>query len=162
MRKRATQIVNWDISPTINTTRYNPQCWSWNYNKCSKIAVSVSCDPKGKFKSCHHDLNMLRVKLATRKDASLSRIPPIEPSFKQQFWWLIIHLLILLVNIGCLLVGQTILTKITSLTWAQLSAAYALLINLLYHVFTAIFVVCIDCFYIIMYFVFVLRKLWQI
>jgi len=34
--------------------------------------------------------------------------------------WLII---LLLVNIGCLLGGQTILTKITSLTWAQLSAA---------------------------------------
>jgi hypothetical protein len=32
-------------------------------------------------------------------------------------------LLILLVNIGCVLLFQTILAKITSLTWAQLSAA---------------------------------------
>jgi hypothetical protein len=48
---------------------------------CGKIAESLLCDPKGKFKSCHHDLNMLRVKLATSKDASLSRIPPSDHPF---------------------------------------------------------------------------------
>jgi hypothetical protein len=57
---------------------FTGQCWSWNYNKCSKIAVSLLCDPKGKFKSYHHDLNMLRIKLAASKDASLSRIPPSD------------------------------------------------------------------------------------
>ena len=49
----------------------------------AKHALSLLYDHKGKLKSCHHDLNMLRVKLATSKDASLSRIPPSEPSFKQ-------------------------------------------------------------------------------
>ena len=33
---------------------------------------------QGKIQSCHHDVNMLRVKLATSKDASLSRIPPSD------------------------------------------------------------------------------------
>ena len=47
------------------------------------LGASNFYDPNGKFKSCHHDLNMLRVKLATSKDVSLSRIPPSEPSFKQ-------------------------------------------------------------------------------
>ena len=63
-------LTNADLETTINAARH---------------AISLLCDPKGKFKSCHHYLNMLRVKLATRKDASLSGIPPIEPSFKQQF-----------------------------------------------------------------------------
>jgi hypothetical protein len=49
----------------------------------AKHALSLLYDHKGKLKLCHHDLNMLRVKLATSKDASLSRIPPSEPSFKQ-------------------------------------------------------------------------------
>jgi hypothetical protein len=63
-------LTNGDLETTINAARH---------------AVSLLCDPKGKFKSCHHDLNMLRVKLVTSKDDSLSRIPPREPSFKQQF-----------------------------------------------------------------------------
>ena len=57
---------------------FTDQCWSWSYTECSKIAVSLLCYQKDKFKSCHHDLNMLRVKLATSKDASLSRIPPSD------------------------------------------------------------------------------------
>jgi len=61
-------LTNADLETTINAARH---------------AISLLYDPKGKFKSCHHDLNMLRVKLATSKDASLSRIPPSEPSFKQ-------------------------------------------------------------------------------
>jgi hypothetical protein len=46
-------LTNGDLETTINAARH---------------AVSLLCDPKGKFKSCHHDLNMLRVKLATSKD----------------------------------------------------------------------------------------------
>ena len=57
---------------------FTDQCWSWSYTECNKIAVSLLCYQKEKFKSCHHDLNMLRVKLATSKDASLSRIPPSD------------------------------------------------------------------------------------
>ena len=60
-------LTNVDLETTINAARH---------------AVYLLYNPKGKFKSCHHDLNMLRVILATRKDASFSRIPPIEPSFK--------------------------------------------------------------------------------
>ena len=63
-------LINADLETTINAARH---------------AVSLLYDPKGKCKSCHHHLSMLRVKLATSKDASLSRIPPSEPSFKQQF-----------------------------------------------------------------------------
>jgi hypothetical protein len=58
--------TNADFETTINATR---------------PAVSLLYDPKGKFKLCHHDLNMLRVKLATSKDASLSRIPPSDHPF---------------------------------------------------------------------------------
>jgi hypothetical protein len=50
--------------------------------QCS-LSFSHSKYSHGTFKSCHHDLNMLRVKLATNKDSPLSRIPPSEPSFKQ-------------------------------------------------------------------------------
>ena len=61
-------LTNADFETTINAAR---------------PAVSLLYNPKGKFKLCHHDLNLLRVKLATNKGASLSRIPPSEPSFKQ-------------------------------------------------------------------------------
>ena len=61
-------LTNVDLETTINAARH---------------AVSLLYDPKAKLKSRHHDLNMLRVKLATSKGASLSRIPPSEPSFKQ-------------------------------------------------------------------------------
>jgi len=63
-------LINADLETTINAARH---------------AVSLLYDRNGKCKSCHHHLNMLRVKLATSKDASLSRIPPSKPSFKQQF-----------------------------------------------------------------------------
>ena len=61
-------LTNTDLETAINAARH---------------AVSLLYDPNGKFKSCHHDLNMLRFKLATSQDVSLSRIPPSEPSFKQ-------------------------------------------------------------------------------
>ena len=61
-------LTNADLETTINAARH---------------AVPLLYDPKGKFKSCRHDLNMLRVELVTSKDASLSRISPSEPSFKQ-------------------------------------------------------------------------------
>ena len=53
-------LTNADLETTINAARHK---------------VSLLYDPKGKFKSCHHDLNMLRFKLATSQDVSLSRIP---------------------------------------------------------------------------------------
>jgi hypothetical protein len=56
---------------------------------------------------------------AARRAVSLLYIFFYDPKGKFKS----LHMLILLVNIGCLLVGQTILTKIISLTWAQLSAA---------------------------------------
>jgi hypothetical protein len=58
-------LTNADLGTTMHAARH---------------AVSLLYDPKGKFKSCHHDLNMLRIKLAISKDASLSRIPTSEPS----------------------------------------------------------------------------------
>ena len=61
-------MTNADLETTMNTAKH---------------ALSFLYDPKGTFKSCHHDLYMLQVKLATSKDALLSRIPPSEPSFKQ-------------------------------------------------------------------------------
>ena len=61
-------LTNADLETTMNTAKH---------------ALSLLYDPKGKFKSCHHVLYMLLVKLATSKDALLSRIPPSEPSFKQ-------------------------------------------------------------------------------
>ena len=61
-------LTNADLETTMNTAKH---------------ALSFLYDPKGTFKSCHHDLYMLLVKLATSKDALLSRIPPSEPSFKQ-------------------------------------------------------------------------------
>jgi hypothetical protein len=54
-RQRTTQVMNWYISPsTLN-----------------------------KYKSCHTNLNKLRVRLATSKDCTLVRIPPSESAFKQ-------------------------------------------------------------------------------
>ena len=61
-------LTNADLETTINAARH---------------AVSLLFDRKGKFKSCHHDLNLLWVKLETSKGASISRIPPSEPSLKQ-------------------------------------------------------------------------------
>ncbi|CAG2250192.1 unnamed protein product [Mytilus edulis] len=45
--------------------------------------VSELYDLKGQYKSSHHDLNKLRVRLATSKDCSLVRLPPSESSFEQ-------------------------------------------------------------------------------
>ncbi|CAC5359720.1 unnamed protein product [Mytilus coruscus] len=45
--------------------------------------VASLYDPKGKFRNLHDDLNKLRVKFATTKDANLVRIPPCENSFLQ-------------------------------------------------------------------------------
>ena len=58
-------LTNTDLETTINAARH---------------ALSLIYDPKEKFKSCHHDLNILRIKLATSKDASLSRIICYEQS----------------------------------------------------------------------------------
>jgi hypothetical protein len=100
-------LTNVDLETTMNTAKH---------------ALSLLYDPKGKFKSCHHVLYMLLVKLATSKDALLSRIPPSEPSFKQHVLRSSIQATVWMAS-GCVLVDQIILTKITSLTWAQLSAA---------------------------------------
>ena len=56
-------LTNADLGTTINATRH---------------AVSLLYDPKGKFKSCHHDLKMLRVKLATNNMC-------LDLAYKQQF-----------------------------------------------------------------------------
>ncbi|CAC5369229.1 unnamed protein product [Mytilus coruscus] len=45
--------------------------------------VASLYDPKGKFRNLNDDLNKLRVKFATTKDANLVRIPPCENSFLQ-------------------------------------------------------------------------------
>lgn len=39
--------------------------------------VASLYDPKGKFRNLHDDLNKLRVKFETTKDANLVRIPPL-------------------------------------------------------------------------------------
>ena len=45
--------------------------------------VAMLYDQKGKFKNLHSDLNKMRVKLATTKDASLAKLPPCESTFTQ-------------------------------------------------------------------------------
>ena len=50
---------------------------------CCKKSCAKLYDPKAKYKSCHTNLNKLRVRLATSKDCSLVRIPPSESAFKQ-------------------------------------------------------------------------------
>ena len=49
----------------------------------SRKLISRLCDPKGKSRRCHIDLNKLRVKLTTVKDSTLVRHPPNEDTFKQ-------------------------------------------------------------------------------
>ena len=49
----------------------------------ARKVVAKLYDPKAKYKSCHTNLNKLRVRLATSKDCSLVRIPPSESAFKQ-------------------------------------------------------------------------------
>ena len=49
----------------------------------SRKLIATLYDTKGKFASCHGDLNKLRVKLATTKDSALARLPPCEASFRQ-------------------------------------------------------------------------------
>ena len=45
--------------------------------------MSKLYDPKVKYKSCHTNLNKLRVVLATSKNCSLVRLPPSESTFTQ-------------------------------------------------------------------------------
>jgi hypothetical protein len=54
-------LTNADLETTMNTAKH---------------ALSLLCDPKGKFKSCHHDLYMLLVKLATSKELVQGRCFP--------------------------------------------------------------------------------------
>ena len=103
-------LTSADLESTINTTRH---------------ALSLLYAPKGTFKSCHHDLNMLLVKLATSKDVLLSRIPHSEPSFQQ----------------------HVLRSSLQATVWfccLQSRGILPLIFDLLYHVFTTIFVVCID------------------
>jgi hypothetical protein len=49
-------LTNADLETTMNTAKH---------------ALSLPCDPKGKFKSCHHDLYMLLITNTTTLDADL-------------------------------------------------------------------------------------------
>jgi hypothetical protein len=49
----------------------------------ARKVVAKLYDPKAKYKSCHTNLNKLRVRLSTSKDCSLVLIPPSESTFKQ-------------------------------------------------------------------------------
>jgi hypothetical protein len=49
---------------------------------CSSRFVARLCDQKS-FASSHHNINKLRVKLATSRDASLVRLPPSEAALRQ-------------------------------------------------------------------------------
>jgi hypothetical protein len=49
---------------------------------CSSRFVARLCDQKS-FASSHHNINKLRVKLATVRDASLVRLPPSEAALRQ-------------------------------------------------------------------------------
>jgi hypothetical protein len=51
--------------------------------RVARKVVAKLYDPKAKHKSCHTNLNKLRVRLATSKDCSLARISPSESAFKQ-------------------------------------------------------------------------------
>jgi len=51
--------------------------------RAARQLIAPLYDTKRKFKSCHSDLNRLRVKLATSKESALVRLPPSESSFKQ-------------------------------------------------------------------------------
>jgi hypothetical protein len=48
----------------------------------ARKVVAKLYDSKAKYKSCHTNLNKLRVRLATSKDCFLVRIPPSESAFK--------------------------------------------------------------------------------
>jgi hypothetical protein len=49
---------------------------------CSSRFVARLYDQKS-FASCHHNINKLRVKLATGQDASLVRLPPSEATLRR-------------------------------------------------------------------------------
>ncbi|CAC5420188.1 unnamed protein product [Mytilus coruscus] len=48
---------------------------------CSRRFVARLYDQKKKYASCHQDINKLQVKLATSKDSSLVRLPPLKRRF---------------------------------------------------------------------------------
>jgi hypothetical protein len=50
---------------------------------CSSWFVARLYDQKKSFASSHHNINKLRVKLATSRDASLVRLPPSEAALRQ-------------------------------------------------------------------------------
>jgi hypothetical protein len=50
---------------------------------CSSWFVAKLCDQKKSFASSHHNINKLRVKLVTSRDASLVRLPPSEAALRQ-------------------------------------------------------------------------------
>ena len=50
---------------------------------CSSWFVARLYDQKKSFASSHHNINKLRVKLATSRDASLVRLPPSEAALHQ-------------------------------------------------------------------------------
>jgi hypothetical protein len=50
---------------------------------CSFRFVARLYDQKKSFASSHHNINKLRVKLATSRDASLVRLPPSEATLRQ-------------------------------------------------------------------------------
>ena len=45
--------------------------------------VSLLYDTKSKLKETHKDLNLMRTKLASKKDVSLAKLPPCEDSFAE-------------------------------------------------------------------------------
>ena len=49
----------------------------------ARRCTSALYDPKGRAKEAHRNLNELRIRLASQKDASLIKLPPCEVSFLQ-------------------------------------------------------------------------------
>ena len=50
---------------------------------CSSQSVARLYDQKKSFATSHHNINKLQVKLATRRDANLVRLPPSEAALCQ-------------------------------------------------------------------------------
>ena len=50
---------------------------------CSRKLVARLYDQRKHFQTSHHDMNKLRVKVATGRDVSLVRLPPSEAALKQ-------------------------------------------------------------------------------
>ena len=67
---------------------YELDASSWGYDEEKSVSaarklVVALYDSAGKYKSSHHCLNDMRVKMCKSKDTSLARLPPCEDSFKQ-------------------------------------------------------------------------------